>query len=652
MRPKPPKRRLRIITITLFLTFTAAVPISHVTLPIFHRWWMLQKLTADDPQIRAQGHAFVMQMATRDEKEYELLITGVKDRLTVENDRAFIEMVVMLDQLGRWARSDVSIDAWIRWLSIVATESDGEARFLAAQHLADMPEHAGDNRVIKVFESLIDDEDPNVRYNVLVTSAEMYRAVLTKSNATAAKRYAAAVQSRLDDDNEQVKRHAWLFASFIDEVELLPFGNAICSYHDVAEAATWAYQTKSDISEELLEGFAVGVEARTAAQFFLPYATAVGHNLPDLIRVANLLTPSDPQSVTKDTQLGNWRALLSLPFLKHSTRKPDDPSIPNSSGTIVTLDKNIQAVTDFFLACTKADYDNDLIRPLMLACIYRDAKLLASAKGKDGSLTSLVSDPSAILAMWEGAADQREAGTGKAIPLPVPSDFGAALRLAALRAVTKPQPADFIPVLISEVEHIRDAACIIAIERLTKEQIAQLVRMLWRAPSPDDKPDTPVYRFNHYAKMSGAILCGLTGVESQLLQQSVQDFSKTTWPVTQVMQIALWMQDLPTPTIKDIDTHVEHLLLHDQMPTSTVLLALLHKRKALALDYLLTPRGDLNEDLFTLVDRFRWWTVLKHYLPKDAPPFWVWADPDLQRFQLEVLRDWYVIHRYEMRSGW
>src|SRR5690606_13564304 len=88
------------------------------------------------------------------------------------------------------------------------------------------------------------------------------------------------------------------------------------------------------------------------------------------------------------------------------------------------------------------------------------------------------------------------------------------------------------------------------------------------------------------------------------------------------------------------------LLLRDDLPRSTILLAMLHRDDPAALDHLLNPRGDVGPDVLDLLDRRRWWHVLRRYLPPDAPPLWLWADPELEDFQIDVLRCWWLLHRH------
>ena len=49
------------------------------------------------------------------------------------------------------------------------------------------------------------------------------------------------------------------------------------------------------------------------------------------------------------------------------------------------------------------------------------------------------------------------------------------------------------------------------------------------------------------------------------------------------------------------------------------------------------PRLDEPSVNWPLLVGDRWWHVLRRYLPADAPPLWLWADPQLQAFQLDAL---------------
>lgn len=172
---------------------------------------------------------------------------------------------------------------------------------------------------------------------------------------------------------------------------------------------------------------------------------------------------------------------------------------------------------------------------------------------------------------------------------------------------------------------MRDLACIVAAQRFTAEQNDTLIRQLLRD-------------YNDDAKISGAILAGLTGLQRELLAERTE--LEDMWPVQQMMKLGRWMQgELP-----EWDGVAATLMSRDDLPQTTVLLALLHRDRAAALDYLLNPRGEPPVDLLELLDFYRWNRVLRYFIP-DAPPLWHWADPHLKQFQIDVLRNWWLVRR-------
>ena len=54
------------------------------------------------------------------------------------------------------------------------------------------------------------------------------------------------------------------------------------------------------------------------------------------------------------------------------------------------------------------------------------------------------------------------------------------------------------------------------------------------------------------------------------------------------------------------------------------------------------------EPLAMLFDPLRYAGVLRRYLP-GMPAFWPWADRATQDFQVEVIREWYLLHRPALR---
>jgi hypothetical protein len=206
----------------------------------------------------------------------------------------------------------------------------------------------------------------------------------------------------------------------------------------------------------------------------------------------------------------------------------------------------------------------------------------------------------------------------------------------------------------ADVTATRDLACIIAADRFTQAQNQQLAVDLLRS-------------FNDNEKMSGAILAALTGVDTvatvnpefsseqrtDLVQYWAEHAPK--WSLKTVMHVALWMRGQPIPNVpaEGADGYIASMLVRDDLPWTTVMLALLHKKHPEATRFLFDARQalsddplDLSVDPLDLFDRHRWWRVFRRHRPDDRLVFWVWADPELEKFQVEVMRSWWLLHRH------
>lgn len=217
------------------------------------------------------------------------------------------------------------------------------------------------------------------------------------------------------------------------------------------------------------------------------------------------------------------------------------------------------------------------------------------------------------------------------------------VRVAALRAAKAVEPEDFIPVLGSEHASVRHLAVFLAMDRFDEATLDRLTHQLSTI-------------FFDERRMSGAMLIGLRGRPLDLLDDRLK--REHVWIVRQHLVAAQYMVGRNDGWA---DTAPEALLARRDFPMETVIIALMHRGNKQGLDRLLKPIGTPGytfaqtyakwrydtEQLRELLDEKRFDPVLRRYLP-EAPPVWLWADPDLQRFQVELLRNWYLIHRAEL----
>jgi len=633
MAHHPKKRNWYIAVASMLIVATLAVPLARIVLPPLHRNLSLNKLTNPDADTRAQGQSYLIRMADRDPK----VLAGAIERLDGGDDRVFLELVVTLDQIGHWTKAEVPADAWLRWLAVVARDKDPEERVRVVQLLADLPEHAGDDRVIALFEAAIADADAFVRYNALVCVAEMRGAPAAKP-VTAS--YDTMIQKLAADAKPMVARHALLFLGLLGQKKTIE-RNVRDENPGYLEALFWHVTVTGAVDGSTLGVSLFDKRIDPTTRAMAAYSLGLIGSIEARDALISLLDQG-PRAITDDNQVAFWRAILALPLAPKPKPAPPDSLAPPP-------DPGYAALVRFLAKCNREDYENVSLRPLILACLFRDRRLLIDAAIKQSDIVTIADDPVAWLACIEGVPRAVAQSRGPYMKIAPPVAAHEQVRLAILRATAEPKPDDFLPLLASDEATVRDQACIIAAQRLSKDQVAGLVRRLLKPLDLKGDPFQPVFRYQDGAKYSAAILAGLTGVESNLLERMASDFADRTG-VIEIVQLGLWMQGQPIAKVPDMRTKARQLLMRTDLPASTVLLALLHQRDPLALEHLLTPRGDQNPKLLTLLDEQRWWHVLEHFLPKDAPRLWVWADNDLARFQLDLLRNWHVLHRHELRG--
>lgn len=227
--------------------------------------------------------------------------------------------------------------------------------------------------------------------------------------------------------------------------------------------------------------------------------------------------------------------------------------------------------------------------------------------------------------------------------------------------------ADRLRGLLSSADPaVREVTAAYAVQRFDEDELTRLARGL-------------MLDFNADARLGGAILAGLGGLRpagiagglaSVLAEQEglsrdavlemddaalaqlglaridllhVRFEQEDHWPRRQVYRLALWMRG---DQAADLDAGAaRQLLLRDDVPKSTVLLALMERGHVdAALRWLFNPAGEPPIDLDDLLATRRWWHVLRGYLPDDAPPVWPQAPPTVRRYQYDVLREWVLIH--------
>ena len=555
---------------TLMINISLMVPLAYLIVPHLRRTYHLAQLTSPQPARRHAALGYVASRAMDDPRIGRGAVTKLADADPV----LFRQIVEALDRAGQWRRPAVPADPWLAWLGRIAIDADPEARILAAQRAAELHAHAGDPRVSGLLEKLIHDQEPDVRYNALVAAAEL------ASAADPPTPYWPLLERAANDPQPQIARQAWLLAGLLD-MPLDYDRNWRALPVPVAEAMLWAALRTTDGTAPI----ALEVIRDPSADPFL-VAMAVYGLAP--ARFAQV--PVDHDALDP---IG-WRWILKTEPGRLLEANPN--GVAQLEGT----------------GAPAAPPDSLDMRGCALA--YRSATALPSVAQR---LQTSFQRPLVQLAILEGLPAGDHAIT-------VTAHMPQMVRWAAVTVTKAPEPNDLLVLFACPQPQMRDLACIVAAERLTRPEQEQLIGSL-------------LHDFNDQAKLSGAILSGLTGARRDLLAR--RSDAEDIWLVRQVQRLGLWMQG-------QLDTFdPQPLLGRADVPKSTLLLAMLHRDRIGALDYLFNPRGEPHLDLIELFDHYRWWHVLRRYLPDDAPPFWLWADPALKQFQVEVLRNWYLVRR-------
>ena len=590
----PRLRRLRWLVISLMLTTAGVVPLAYWLTPHAVRRHLLGKLTSADLDQRQRGLNYVIRRAGQQRRVFEGALRQALRTMGSGDRENFIQIVSALQLAGTWRCPPVPSDPWLYWIGILGDDPDPESRLLAVQQVAQLHHLATDHRLAELLATWLTDQRAElVRYNALVAAAELAGA--TEDNAA----YADLIAQATLDPAPQIARQGWIFRGLLRRPGL--------------DANTQPGTT--------------GSLATTGAE-------------PPEVAAARLwaLSRIDPEYVAP--------AIATL----HDSAL--DPAVRAMAVYTLALspDANAQrALSDCLAAGRDAVTDDNL--PIVWRAMltpHRRTALPASFLAGDDALhwaaayrRGLADDnepPDEHLVLRLAQLEGTPVGRRR---LDIPAEWSDTLRLAALAVTAAPDPAALGRICASPLPGLRDAACVIAADRFTPEQNEALIASLLTDFSDD-------------AKRSGAILAGLTGLQGPLLAAKMRD--EDVWAVRQIHRLGLWMQGREP----DLDNAVQGLLTRDDLPTTTVLLAMLHRRHPAALDTILAPRvdepefsrqalnlpkgeGDATVSLKELLFHYRWWHVLRRFLPADAPPLWLWADDPLQQFQLDVLRNWHLI---------
>jgi hypothetical protein len=608
------------LALSLLVTLTLIVPIAYIAAPHLHRWVMLNQLTAQDAGDWRAALQYVRQHAGREPDVREQAI----ERLTTLNDTRFRQLVRVLDRAGVWTRQNAGDQTWLRWVTLLSESSQTANQQAALTELAKLPTHANDRRVIQTIERFITHGSAAVRETSLKTATLLYPAAQPKAP------YISIFGQAIRDDAPRIARRAWIVLGLIEPKRGFP-ANWRTAPPSVAEAILWAVGRTNPSSKTVLIEAARDAPTPPRVRAMALYALAVNQHPNALTATVGSLFDSDGgKKSTPRPAILMHRAMRvldhgpadALPWLKNIT--PD--------ALIERLDAQLKRVTHNpaqHAASTQSTANNG---PKSERGQRRGSNHNACVNAALHALAGRLTNPTAFINRATADSRRRLAvleGLNEPLDrMQIDADMPPLLRIASVKAAHDPQAGWLEPVWSTDSPPLRDLACAVAARRFDRTTRAALIERL-------------LNDLNDHHKQAGAIIAGLTGQQTELLQKRMTE--ENVWAVRVLMQVALWMQDEQNKGQSPIP-----LLQRRDLPRSTLLLALLHRKPTRALNHVFQDPGYSDQALMRFFDHHRAWQVWRPHLPSDAPRFWLWADSTLQRFQVQVLRQWYRLHHHRL----
>ncbi|MEM9345434.1 MAG: hypothetical protein AAGB26_02330 [Planctomycetota bacterium] len=556
--------------------------------------------------------------------------------LNPEDDAELLQMVDLLDTRLLWSRRWVPTDLWVRWLVVLAGSESELTQFNTAKRLGELPEAVDSERVAGALALLSKSQHDTVRNRVLNVCAGY--AVIAEDPT----RYEQIIFELGGDGNTTIARRAWMIVGHLN-----PFSGFAVDWKQadpvVAEAMLWAaVKTNPESDKPALTAMqTTGYEAAGALalnEWRRPFAVVTD---ADLVIQRHLKPDSNQTIATKIRCILASKDFMNL-----------EATVIEDYGYEPITDESLAALhlAGYWIRVGLADgFDQDapfaeLLLTASLEGVFEHqgigsnpadakrmlvaeagwppfARLLAAAHGiKEIDLDQLIAelplDKPALLDLFTLALTHADS---EVIDRFIRSSHPEMLTMAALASVIK----GYEPELIQGA----NADFILKNPGLTSEQ-------LWAMSD---------------AELAGLGLSRIDALPELYEAASAAPPSAKRAVEAKLLQLALWIRgDLGD----DFTPIAEAMLLDEQLPTSTVLMCLLHMKRPAALDYLFGDLAANRPDLSDLFIQKRYWHVFRRFVNTSDLKLWLWGDPVAQAFQLEAMRQWYAVNRLKVGRGW
>lgn len=581
--------------ISMMITLIVVSIVAITKIEDIYRYVQLSRLCDEDIKTREYALNYVVNHARDDEKVLE----GAKAALAVEDEECFKQIVGALALGGVWGPEFG--EHWLRYQVIRAGSSNVEVRQLAMSELARMAwkgELEIDTaRFEPVIKARLKDENVNVRYNALIAGAMFEEGEVRLP----------LLKMALADENAVIREHAWMLIGLTEKQwteGLDGFVEGVDLEAVDAVGMMWAMKRLN------AKGFEAFVKAH------LNEGEEKGAHYGELLYLSDEVGGSELNGMRK-----KWLGMMA-------DQKKDE--------VVRGLAWNV-------IASSRPGANSPLQTPVLriINSGTSDDVLAASAIAQGWwkfapTITKNLEESPEKLFTGEAGVRLRELALFETLPgekvgLSVRAEMPYLIRLHAVRVSTTAGVEDLLPVFKAEQPSVRDLALVVALDRFGDEELKALAKAL-------------IVSFDDHQRAAGAILGGMLPKDEQLMalmrkrHERVED-----WALRQHYAIGLNAhgERLKGPGL-------EELLNRTDVARTTTILAMLDQGNLTGLDWLLSPIGDSPVNLRFLFDQLRYYAVLKHYVP-ELPGFDVYASEAVQRMQVKVIRDWYLVNRKKLK---
>lgn len=600
----------------LMLSLVATLVLTVIPLVVFHaqiqRWVQLRRIYSADPQTRNKGRGYIVGNIGRDPA-----LRGMVERLLVDaDDPTFEAAVEALKAANLWGPD--FRDGWVRAMTGPVDDLNAEGRIFRAVELYSIlwkhPDLSRDPRMIAGCTRLMQDGEANVRYNALYASALLRGPERVKLLGMAAQ-----------DQQQAIAMQAWMMIGLLgaeaasiplpDSPSKLPGGQRKTADgktlpdHRLARAILWAAGKRGGAAAALPLAVLRDPLSPVDLKAMAVYALA-GH--PQAQQEMARLIENCPTSGLLADAMPGWRAILAIDL--EAGREPIRRFAQKTDALGVEAEALGAAATFRIWPVTMP---TDKHGPELAAMLW------------SGKPERMLRDLARLESLPDGSVD-----------IPLDQNWPPISLLQACRIARKAGPEDFMRAFDHEDPTVRDLACVLAMRKLKPAELEELAYRL-------------IFSFSYNQRAAGAVVAGLSSRSDKLVKAvNVRLRFPDEWPwvVIQHYDMALEMWN-PDSSMERVASH----LSNNVMPNSTVIMALTARGHLSGLDHLLNPIGEAEryvtekpEPMGVLLDQRRYWVVMRHFLP-DLPEFWVWGDPILQQFQVDVIRNWYLLRRHDLK---